>query len=144
FSYQISAKPAPRTRNLYAPAGRLPIDHVPSSPVAVLRIGDVRAEAANSSTETPAIGRPLVESNTLPPSADEPASASEFLAAATWIARSRSAADCPTSADSAMVMTVANTVAANSRLSSDSNPRLSLAFCSRVPVASGSGGGAAG
>ena len=64
--------------------------------------------------------------------------ATEFRAAATWMARSRSCADCPTSALNAMVMTVANTVAASSRLSNDSAPRLSRGFCSRVPVASGS------
>src|SRR6478752_1860770 len=80
--YQISAKPAPVTRNRYEPLGSWSIFHVPSAPVAVCFTGTVVADAAYSSTVTPATGAPLVSNTTVPPRVEEPAIATEFRAAA--------------------------------------------------------------
>src|SRR6478609_10004536 len=71
--YQISANPAPVTRNRYEPLGSWSIFHVPSVPVAVCFTGTVVADAAYSSTVTPATGAPLVSNTTVPPRVDEPA-----------------------------------------------------------------------
>ena len=114
------------------------MDQLPSSAVAVCLIGAVVAVASNSSTVTPATGAPLVSSTTVPPSDDEPAMASSSGQPRPGWPGCGPAADCPTIALNAMVMMVANTVTASSRLSSDNTPRLSRGFCSRVPVASGS------
>ena len=110
----------------------------PLSLVAVLVSGAESESASKSSTATPAAGDPSVSSLTVPPRVEVPVLESDCWAAATWMARSRSAAETPTSLDRAMVITMAKTVTASSRLSSEITPRASRAFCSIEPVASGS------
>ena len=89
---------------------------------------------------------PLVSSTTVPPrvepSAPLPASASR--AAATWMARSRSAADCPTSGAQRDGDHRGEHRDREQQAEQRQRAAAEPGFCSRVPVASGSGGSTGG
>jgi hypothetical protein len=126
------------------PADSEVIAQVPLAAVAVLISGWVRSPPMNTSTAMPSAGWPSVERLTVPPRAELPPPAPPVRAEATCSARSRSAADTPTSRDIAMVITTANTDTASSRLSRESSPRPIRGFCIMVPLARGSGGSGGG
>ena len=117
---------------------------MPAELVAVVAIALATSAVLNASTATPGTGVPEVSSRTVPDIAAVPVALAALRAWATCSARSRSAADWPTSLASATVITIANTVTAASRPSSEIGPRDSHGRCRNVPVASGgTSGGAA-
>ena len=135
--YQTGANPAPVTWIVYSPAGRSDIANVPSVPVACVFTGCDGSSAPNSSTVTSCAGAPVLSWITVPSTVDVPVCAAACRACATWMARSRSAADRPTTELSAIVMMRANVEMASRSPSSPSMPRDSSGFCTKTPDAAG-------
>ena len=133
----MGANPAPVTWIVYSPAGRSDIANVPSVPVACVFTGCDGSSAPNRRTVTSCAGTPVLSWITVPSTVDVPVCAAACRACATWIARSRSAADRPTTELSAIVMMRANVEMASRSPSSPSMPRDSSGFCTKTPDAAG-------